>query len=77
MVASVVLGQFDGVCPVDFNLSAAQFDFISVHYFTPAGITVHTVLDCNVVLLYRIVHISAVQTRNTVTTPPVQAVIWV
>ena len=56
-----MLGQFDGVCPVDFNLSAAQFDLISVHYFTPAGITVHTVLDCNVVLLYRIVHISAVQ----------------
>ena len=77
MVVSVVLGQFDGVCPVDFNLSAAQFDLISVHYFTPAGITVHNVLDCNVVLLYRIVHISAVQTRNTVTTPPVQAVIWV
>ena len=35
-----MLGKFDGVCSVqgldavDLNLSAAQFDFISVHYYT-------------------------------------------
>ena len=76
MVASVVLGQFDGVCPVD--LTFLQHSLILFQcIITPAGITVHNVLDCNVVLLYRIVHISAVQTRNTVTTPPVQAVIRV